>query len=266
MRSFRHWVRNQFRRELKSWLTWTVILTALSFWLGALPRQYNKAEFLKAMNRMGDIVQAFAGRTVLDFGSTAGYLAFQYFSWMGLMFAFYPLINGSSAIAGEVEAKTIEALMAKPLSRASLYWGKFLALSVNTLAMVAASLLGLAAGMAVLHQSLVLRVWLGLFALTSVGALSFTALAFLLTVTLRGVRQAVTWGISIASAEFALKAIALGTNHPGWARWTVFYHTDVSGVLNGGAFPWGNFAAVAAATVLLAVGAGLYFRRKDIMV
>jgi ABC-2 type transport system permease protein len=266
MRSFGHWVRNQFRWELKPWLTWTVILGAISVWLGALPRQYSKLELLKAMNRMGDIARAFTGKTMLDFGSTAGYLGFQYFSWMSLMFAFYPLIGGSGAIAGEVEAKTIEALMAKPLSRASLYWGKFLALGVNTLAMVAASLLGLAAGMAVLRQSLGLRVWLGLFALTGVGALCFTGLAFLLSVTQRSVRQALTWGISIVTAEFAVKAVALGTNHPGWAQWSVFYHIDVSGVLGGSAFPWGSFVLVVAATVLLAGGAGFYFQRKDILV
>jgi len=78
-----------------------------------------------------EAIKAFFGGS-LDFRSGAGYLSTELFSFMvPLLFLVYAITAGARAIAGEEESKTLELLVAQPVSRTRLVLEKFAAQAVQ---------------------------------------------------------------------------------------------------------------------------------------
>lgn len=108
------------------------------------------------------LLAAFAGE-FSDFTSPAGFLNSQlFFFLLPLVFMFFAIAGGSSAIAGEEERGTLDLLLANPIPRWRIVVEKFAAIIVLTLVLAFALFLALAIG------ALVVDMDIGLLALAQV--------------------------------------------------------------------------------------------------
>ena len=73
----------------------------------------------------------------------SGYLGVEYFSYMPLIVGIFAVLMGSGLLASDEESGRLDLIMAHPVSRRALFWGRLGAFTVATLAIMALSWLGL---------------------------------------------------------------------------------------------------------------------------
>jgi len=81
-----------------------------------------------------------------DIGSIdtpSGYLTMEYFSYMPLVLGIYAILSGSGLIAGDEESGTLDLVLAHPISRKKLFFGRLLAFCTATILILIFSWLGL---------------------------------------------------------------------------------------------------------------------------
>ncbi|HAL60958.1 MAG TPA: hypothetical protein DCP08_00940, partial [Chloroflexi bacterium] len=75
-----------------------------------------------------------------------GFLSIEYFSYMPLVLGIFAVLMGSGLLASDEENGTLDLVLAHPVSRTALFFGRLLAFVVATLAILAISWLGLVLG------------------------------------------------------------------------------------------------------------------------
>jgi ABC-2 type transport system permease protein len=73
----------------------------------------------------------------------AGYLGVEFFSYMPLIVGIFAVLMGSGLLVSDEESGRLDLIMAHPVSRRALYWGRLGAFALTTLAIMALSWLGL---------------------------------------------------------------------------------------------------------------------------
>lgn len=202
-----------------------------------------------------------------EFMSPAGYLSSQVFYLMlPLLMSFLSVGIGASLIAREERDKTIELLLARPVSRATLLFGKAAAglaaiLLVGVPVGILCSLEVAAVGFAGISA---MRVFAAtMFALLL--SLLFSATAFCLTALGRFGR-----GASLAVAALIGLGGYIVSSLDGVVAWLrpvskVFpYHYYQPAELLHGTVPWPVIGVFSALVLLLAIVGYLGFRRRDI--
>jgi len=76
----------------------------------------------------------------------AGFLHTELFSYMPLVIGFFSILAGSGLVAGDEENGTLDLVLAHPVSRLSLFAGRWLAMLAAHLGIVVLTWIGLAAG------------------------------------------------------------------------------------------------------------------------
>jgi len=181
---------------------------------------------------------------------------------MGIMAIGFPAI----AIAGERQRGTLEVLLARPVSRRTVYLtvlvagGLFLAILLALFlaaASIAATVMGVGADLALDRLPLVfLNGWLLFFAILCV--------AFAASVSFDRLPPAL--GVPLALVLVSYLIDALGTLWPdaAWIRtWSVFHLAKPQKILDG-AVPAGDLAILAAIAVLAIGYAWVIFPRRDL--
>jgi ABC-2 type transport system permease protein len=79
-----------------------------------------------------------------SFVTPSGYLGIEFFSYMPLILGIFAVLVGSGLLAADEESGRLDLIMAHPVSRTALYWGRLLAFTVATLAILAITWVGLA--------------------------------------------------------------------------------------------------------------------------
>ncbi|MFW5787704.1 MAG: ABC transporter permease [Halanaerobiales bacterium] len=259
-----HWVKNNFKWQLKALITWSLILGVLSFFIGWAYQPFSESGYFELVENLPEYMKnAFLGGAGVA-SSLEGFLTMEYFSWMGLMFAFFPFVVATSAIAGDIENNTIEALMSKPLSRAQFYWGKFIVLTIATLLFILFNFFSLGFGLLTINQSLSFFEWAGSFSLMALSTLCFVALSFFFSAIFNNARQAMTLAIGLGIFMYLFNMIASAVSKPGWGKWTIFYHTDVEHIFTENTFPWLNGLFILILGIIFALAGWIIFNRKDI--
>lgn len=93
-----------------------------------------------------DLLKGLLG-SITSFGEPAGYMAGGLFSLMlPLMLLFFTVPLGANAIGGEEERKTIDMLLANPISRSRVVLEKFAAMTLLTIVLAAVMLLAFGLG------------------------------------------------------------------------------------------------------------------------
>lgn len=75
-----------------------------------------------------------------------GYLGFEFFSFMPLVLGIFAILAGSGLLVSDEESGTLDLLLAHPISRAGLFWGRLLAFLATTLSLLTVIWLGLVIG------------------------------------------------------------------------------------------------------------------------
>ncbi len=129
----------EYRRSI---MWWIMGFTALAVYMVALfPTVRNNPAMQQLANAKLEALQGLVGR-LSDFASPVGYLTSSLFSLMlPLMLLFFTVALGANAISGEEERKTLDLLLANPVSRSRVVLEKFGAMLLLTLLLGGVTLL-----------------------------------------------------------------------------------------------------------------------------
>lgn len=223
------------------------------------------AEFQKSFEKLPDTaVQLFGGST--DFFSPVGFMNSQiFFLMLPLLLGILAISLGSGLVAREEQSRTIEPLLARPLSRAGFLFGKAWA-GIAVLGMVSivslAAILGI--GRAVHIEVPLLNMVVATFVCFLL-ALSFGAIAFLLAAI--GRTRGGSLGIAsvMALGGYLISSLA-GT--VAWLKWPSYifpFHYYHSEEILRGTFAWQPVVFIVGVTAVCGALSWLTFRRRDLV-
>jgi ABC-2 type transport system permease protein len=194
-----------------------------------------------------------------------GYLDIYYFTYMHLIIGIFAVAAGAALVVGDEEKGTLDLIMAHPISRTGLFWGRLL----GYLAAIAIILLAGWLSWVVPAQGTgmdltwieFLRPFLPLFAVLAL----FGALALLLSMFLPSARMAGMVSGGLLVANFLVSGLAR-TNETLEAivELTPLHFYQAGAAIEG--VNWGWFAGLLAAALVLALLAWWRFLRRDIRV
>ena len=128
-------IRNTLRKSRGSLTGWGIGLAALGILMGSM------FDLIFATDEMMDVVNAYAVAmpelavmfNMDAMGTPIGWLDVEYFSFVPLMIGLFVTGIGANMLARDEEDGTLDLILAHPVSRTSLFWGRFLA---NTLVVI----------------------------------------------------------------------------------------------------------------------------------
>jgi ABC-2 type transport system permease protein len=128
-------IRNALRKSRGAIIGWGIGLAALAILMGSL------FDVMVASNEMMDVMNAYtvampelAAMFKMDgMGTPIGWLDVEYFSFVPLIIGLFATGVGANMLARDEENGTLDLILAHPVSRTALFWGRFLA---NTLVII----------------------------------------------------------------------------------------------------------------------------------
>ena len=252
------------RDNRKSLFWWGVGLFVFTFInLAFYPDFKDQTEFNKLLDG-SDAVKAFAPN-VTSFTAPEGYLNSQLFALMApIMLVIFAVTQGTAAIAGEENRKTLPLLIANPVSRERIVIDKFQALVVGTAVLTAVifatlTLLGPTFELHIAFDKFV-AIHLSLFLL----ATTFGSLA-LLAGSAWGNRAGAAGIVSslVAASYLAYTLAPLSDAIEPFKYYSPFYYYFENDPITNG-LDWGNVGILVAITLVTFGLAILAFRRRDV--
>lgn len=216
------------------------------------------------MKGLPPILVALAGEAS-DFMTAGGWLHAKFFTTLPLLFGFFWVIAGAGLFAGDEERGRLDLLMAYPVSRARVFWGRVLALVTASVLILGICWLGLL--VALPFGVLEMRFWETPipFISTLAPLLFFEALALLLAMVLPS--RIIAAGVAgvVLIANFFIELLSkVSESLMGAARCLPLHYFQ-------GGLAIGNFQvvphlAVIGVAVLMLLLAWRLFERRDIRV
>ncbi len=252
------------REERRSLIGWVAgLLGFCVIMLSMYPTIRGNSGFAKLLDAYPEPLKKLFN--LADYTTGAGYLRTEVFSFMApLLIAIFAIIWGSDLIAGEEERRTIDLLLANPVTRRRMVIEKWLALLTGTV-LLSASLeltLGLLGPAFKLHVG-----WGPLTAVvlgSGLFALAFGTLA--LAVGAATGSRAVARGVAtmLAVATYLLSTLAQIVT---WLRpvqpASLWYHALGTDPLSSG-FHAGHLSILVLTTIVIVALAALGFERRDL--
>jgi ABC-2 type transport system permease protein len=206
----------------------------------------------------------FFGGTI-DFFTTAGFLHVYFFSYMPLVIGIYAVLAGSGLLVGEEESGVLDLLLAHPISRTALFWGRVLALALSSLAILLIAFLGFT----VMLPTSGLEISLGVLALPFITLfayiLFFGLLALLLSFLLPSRRSAAMTAGMLMVASYLVSSMAeLDETIEAIARFSPTTYFQGGKAVEGLEVTW--LLGLLAFALLFTLLAWLLFERRDIRV
>jgi len=265
MNIFRHEIRANFR----SLLIWGLVLAGFNLLLFAV-----WPSFAEDTARLEDLIAAYPEEFAKVFGldrismaTPLGFYATEAYFMIIVFGSLYAAILGSSLLAKETDDKTIEFLLARPVTRSQVLASKLLAFVVYILVFnLLIAVVTYLSILAFVEQEYSSRVLFLLLVGPVFAHLTFASLGFLLGLFGRR-RAALSVSIGLVMGTYFLNVIAALTKNVEWLAWlSPFKYVDAADIivnesLNGG------YVAVLLAVSLVAIGTTYWFYgRRDITV
>ena len=193
-----------------------------------------------------------------------GFLRAKLFDPLPLLLAIFIVPRGAALIAGEIELKSIDLLMARPVPRWRVALGKFLALATATVIITAF----VAAAAIICTRIIETYISAGYLVLSTLNALPLTwlfgALAMFFSSSLPRARHAslATGFIVVASYMFETLRL-LSTSIRSWDEVSLFAHQK-AGFTLAGVIHWGPIGLLVGLVVLMTIAAAVAFERRDL--
>lgn len=233
------------------------------------------ALFYPSMVGMGDMTEEFIAafpqeihaffRSLHIIGTPMGYLDVYYFSYLQLIIGIMAVSAGAGLLAGDEEKGILDLVLAHPVSRTGLFFGRLLGLATALVLILAVGWLSWAipAGSVGLNlQPLeLLQPFLPLLAVL----LLFAAVALLLSMVLPAARLAGMFTGAILVGNYLLQGLAqLNDKLAPVIKFTPLHYYQGGAAVEGLNGSW--LAGLLAAFLLVSAGAWFLFRRRDIRV
>jgi ABC-2 type transport system permease protein len=203
--------------------------------------------------------------TITEFATPVGYLDTYFFAYMPLIIGIFTIGTGAGLLVSDEEKGILDLVMAHPISRGSLFWGRVLGYLMITILIMLVGWIGwlIPAEKAGLTLSAfeILTPYLPLLA----NLLIFGSLALLLSMVLPSVRMAggLTGGLLVAN--FLLVGISnINPDFQPLYELTPFYFTQGAKAIEG--MDWAAFAGLMGVSILFILIAWWRFQRRDIRV
>ena len=209
-------------------------------------------------------MMAFLG-DVTALNTPAGYVDTYYSVYMSLIIGIFAIGTGASLLVGDEERGILDLVLAHPLSRTALFWGRVLGFAVVTAAILLIAWLGWAipARNTTMGLSWIqyLQPFLPLFAVL----FWFAMLALLLSLVLPSAGMAGMLSGALLVANFLLVGLVrINPDLETFVKWTPLRFYQGGYAVHGIHWTW--LAALLVPAVLFAVLAVLFFQRREIRV
>lgn len=224
-----------------------------------------QADFMQMIDSYPPEFMAFFGGDAASLATPEGYLGMYGFSLLPIIIGIFVVLAGSGLVASDEESGRLDLILAHPVSRTSLFWGR--------LAAFGAALLGILIlgwfGFSVLLGSSTLDVSWGQMALPFLTVLAqglvFGGLAVLLSMVLPSRRlAAAVAGVALTASYFASSMASLNENLAVMAQFLPYDYFQGGDAIQGLNVTW--FLGLVAASVVLFALAWWRFLRRDIRV
>ncbi|HSJ55078.1 MAG TPA: ABC transporter permease subunit [Anaerolineae bacterium] len=202
---------------------------------------------------------------IMMINTPRGYLDTYFFSYMQLIVGILAISVGASLLVGDEERGILDLVLAHPVSRTALFWGRLLGLAVALIVVLLAGWLSWAipAGSVGLGLGWIELLW-PFLPLLSVLML-FATLALLLSMLLPAGRIAGMLTGALLVGNFLLSGLAkISPDLEPVVDLTPLRYYQGGQAVEG--LNWGWVAGLLAVALLLSAGAWLLFRRRDIRV
>jgi len=224
-----------------------------------------QADFLQMIESYPPEFLAFFGGDAKTLATTEGYLGMYGFSMLPLIVGIFAVIAGSGLLASDEENGRLDLIVAHPVSRAGLFWGRALAFVAASLGILVLGWLGFS----VLLGGSSLDVTWGQMALPFLPLLAqiliYGALALLLSMLLPARRLAAAVAGVVLVSSYLLSSLAgLNESLAAVARYLPYDYFQGSEALGG--LDWASFLGLLAASAVLALLAWWRFQRRDIRI
>ena len=249
------------RRGYIGWIVGIVLLTAFTF--AFYPSLRDNPEFSKAIEDLPESLRSFVGEK--DIASPEGYLESQLFLYVIPILLFVFAIGQSAdAIAGAERRKTLDLLLAQPVSRTRVLLEKFGAVALGLLGLGAVLAIAVLAGAPAVNMDLSMEGLIGVvlgcvFLAASIGAI---ALAVGAGTGSKGLAVAVASAVAFTAYlvhSLAPQVEALETVQR-FSPW--YFYTGGDPITNG--IQWLDLGVLGVGTALLVGLASFLFNRRDI--
>jgi ABC-2 type transport system permease protein len=249
------------RRALVGWAIGVALYTAMV--VAVYPTIRDRPDVQRVIDDYPEALRKLF--SIRDIGSPAGFLNGYLLSVMiPLLLIIYAVLVGGDATAGEEERRTIDLLLANPISRTRVLLEKLGGLAAGT------SLLGLSLYMTVvvLAPAVGLHVPYMRLAEATVAmvlvAVEFGAIAVLFGAATgrRGVARGTAAAIAASSYLLSSLSTMVGGLRP-WRLASPYYHAIGTDPMRHGLDPV-HWAVLIASTAFLALAAGWWFDRRDL--
>tara|TARA_B100000029_G_scaffold39773_1_gene37137 strand:- start:1366 stop:2226 length:861 start_codon:yes stop_codon:yes gene_type:complete len=128
-------IRNTLRKSRGALLGWGIGLAALGIMMGSLfDMMVASSEMIDVMNAYTVAMPELAAMFKMDeMGTPIGWLDVEYFSFVPLIMGLFVTGVGANMLARDEEDGTLDFILAHPVSRTALFWGRFLANTLVTI-------------------------------------------------------------------------------------------------------------------------------------
>ncbi|MBU2500791.1 ABC transporter permease [bacterium] len=193
-----------------------------------------------------------------------GFLRVKLIDPLPLLLAVFAVAQGAALIAGEIEARSLDLLLARPVSRSRVVLEKFMALAAATVIMTVGLVLGLVGGAIFVETG----IGVGYFLRGAANALPltwlFAALALLASCRCSRSRTAALTAGSVVVAAYVFETLRLTTPAlRGWDELSLFA-IQKAGFTGQGSLDPGPICGLLAAAIGLGLAAAVVFDRRDL--
>lgn len=255
--TFLIYTRQAFRGLTRSGLFWGIGLALYAIMLVAIfPSFKNGIDINTYPKGLRDALG------ITDMSHIRPFLQTEFFSYLSLVFAFYPMTVLAATIAGAEERRWLDVLLGNPLSRRTMVLGAVAAIAAMMLAIlviVAVIMWGFAQAINVdLGLSASLQ---GMVAAWPV-SLAFGALALALSAVVRNRGAALGAAAGVMIALYLLNVLATLVKSLSWLKWLSAQHYYGEPMSKG--LSWSGSLTLLIAAGVLVAAAVVAFERRDI--
>ncbi|MCQ5365964.1 ABC transporter permease [Anoxybacillus salavatliensis] len=203
--------KREWKRNAKSLMIWSIVLGGLVFLTLSIFPQFaeQQKEVTKLLQSLPPAMIKAFGMDQLSIGDLTGYYGVRVYMMTTLLGSVYAAMLAANIVAKEENDKTIEFLLAKPVTRGEILTNKWLVVVVNILILNVVSLLVSLIGFQMAKEYDVSLKAIYLLTLATVFLhFTFASIAFLLSTMMRKTRNASSFALGLVFVTYFMNMMS----------------------------------------------------------